>query len=245
VSVTQLAQDEGEHKKGDILISIPDDLVPRLGDFLGKIGIDSTKEACEVPSESTKRDEELGKRVPPALDELTEECREALLGMTNALFEAGNDMMQQMQLAEPNNPFNPANNPEGAFVPMLAQGELRVLQEWARGRYRNRPGNPPGPLNNDQFGNLIARGAVALSIVWLYMLQSYANQVWWSEKQLTKSKLEEYKCPEEDPVCLDDVCKGEKTAFLTGKSEQLGYCTEVINSYLMLSHRLICWVGKY
>lgn len=238
VRLDEVTADSDEHKKGSILIQIPEDLDRKLKDRLRVLGLQQIRDLCvrDREAHALMRRSKITERAPPPV---SEECRTGMANLArSSIFAMDEDIAMQMVPANPNNPANLETHPDGAAVPNLEIDGLNAAIEIARQVQRNRGANNRPGANN------LYRGLMVAALVLRYVqevilvmdeIEEVLKLVEWKIDQIRRVATKDVSCPS-DLVCFDTDCKGyeEKVTFQGLKEatmiEQTGSCTIVRTS---------------
>ncbi|KAL1592775.1 hypothetical protein SLS60_011191 [Paraconiothyrium brasiliense] len=233
VSLEEVTADGDGHKKGSILMHIPEDLDRNLRDRLRVLGVQQIRDLCAKDREAhaITRRSKIDPRAPPPV---SEECRTGVRNLArSSMFAMDDEMAMQMVPANPNNPANLETHPDGAAVPNLDIDGLNAAIEMAR-QYQQRRG-----ANNLPGANSFYRGLIVASLVLRYVqevalvmkeVDELLTLVEWGVEQIKKVTSKDALCPS-DLVCFDTGCKGyvERKDILhpddDPEIEQTGSCT--------------------
>lgn len=244
VTIEEITEDNGENKKGDILIHIPDKLEQRLKDYLGVIGIDRVRDACADDAVLIQRAKSgLGKRMP----ERTARCAEAIAGAsTNVIFTAGEDEAGRLVPANENNPMNPEFHPEGAAAPNINFEGANMAVVVARRAFDRGRGNAPPDMRR-RHRMFITACIIIEFINRLVMeardLQARLTLIRMSIDMIVKLTTKQIECSNE-LVCFSDDCQGyisgERVTPDPEDSEliQTGFCKKVSNPQPSIENQL-------
>ncbi|KAF2675792.1 hypothetical protein K458DRAFT_352760 [Lentithecium fluviatile CBS 122367] len=230
LTVEEVTEDNGDDKKGDILIHIPEKTAQRALDYMGMWGLDHVKEACKGSAQTRRSPLRLSKRVPPTL---SEECEQMLRDLSGATLEATNDVLQQLIPADPNNPMNPANHPEGAAVPNVGVNGVLTVVALVRQAFGNE-NLEPGRLDEFLMHAAIVTEIVLAAALNAQVIEQQILTIRLAAEWISRVFTKDVAC-KKDLICVEDNCKGFKQVgpvfpiFQGKKIFQTGVCTEKEN----------------
>jgi hypothetical protein len=202
--VEAVKEDDGENKKGDIIIHLPAKTAERLHEYLAVNGLERAREICKSTRQRRRNLSSLSRRVPEAPDG---ECSEAVELLSRVVLDAATEgNLQQLVPTNANNPMDPATNAEGGATPdILVAGHLVTV---GLVRQMNRNGVP----GRNVITPYMATASTIVRIVMQYVLEETENWAWgeiirMEEERLERVKTEDCEC-EPELVCLEDNCKG-------------------------------------
>jgi hypothetical protein len=229
LTVTLIAADEGEFKKGDIVLSMPEDLELKVFDFLAQMGLEDARDSCNTAIKNTKKiiDKQATEDDDPPIEDLANACATNVFNLGGALLEAQADMLARIRPLDPNNPLNPDMVPHGGGVPNFIMADMAMIVELVRRRHAG-GGVPDANLLQER----IVQATISLNIVYaiIFLGVKGLRSIHLPGSHLKSHKAEEFSCPKDELTCLDDTCGGQGlNPLLTGgvRIGQTGYCTGV------------------
>lgn len=188
--------------------------------FLGQMGLERAREACK-PAD-WNREPIIGKRDPPnedpAVVDIVNSCRDMFLGLVRAALDAQADILARIRPLDPNNPLNPEIVLHGGGVPNINVEDMAMIVEVVR------RGNPNGGIpDNVLLQERIVRAAISLNIIYalIFLGMKSTRCIHLPGSHLGSHKTEEFICPKEELICLDDACGGDcvMRSKLDGRSQ--------------------------
>jgi hypothetical protein len=229
--VTIITEDKGDYKQGDIVLDVPEAVESKVLDFLGMMGLENARETCKKAIENTKRG--ASRRAPgdddPPIQELDDACGQIFLGLSGAALEAQNDILALLRPVD-------LNNALAIAAPNIHVGDMAAIVEVVRRGFTN-GGMPETVLLQER----IVRATIALNIVYalIFLSMKGIRSIHLPGSHLIGHKTEEFACPKEELICLDDTCGGEVLDFDPAggmRVVQTGFCRDVRS--LSISHFL-------
>ncbi|KAF2653177.1 hypothetical protein K491DRAFT_680775 [Lophiostoma macrostomum CBS 122681] len=215
ILVEEMQEDDGDHKKGDIKITFPEEISSRLKEYLQVIGLQQVKDICDNPPSDRKlRPRAQNMKRMPTLATFSEDCSRAFAELGTMLDGALQEGALILGRVNPQNPMNPANNPNGGVTVNLRVGVVQVVTWLGRNIDRHLP------------TNMQDRTFTILAILWAWY--EVGATIWLEVINQVRLKDEDAQCPS-GLVCVDDNFKGYvKPTINMGGS--LGFQTGVCES---------------
>jgi hypothetical protein len=212
---------------------VPEDLELRVLDFLAQMGLEGARDSCKTAIPNSKKT--LNGRAPdddPPVENLEDTCARNILNLGGALLEAQADMLARMRPIEPNNPLNPDMIPHGGGVPNFVVADMAMIVELVRRGYGNGGVPDDGAPGVELLQERIVRATISLNIIYaiIFLGVKGLRSIHLPGSHLKSHKADEFTCPRDELICLDETCGGEVLDALKGEGmrlRQTGYCTEV------------------
>jgi hypothetical protein len=223
--VEELTEDDGDNKKGDILISIPEEMGEKMSDFLGMMGLSDIRRESGVDTNIEQRSI-VTKRVPPAIANTPARCRRIIQQLAAMMLVNQQEGGLEMIVADnANNPMNAAANAAGAAVPDMDVDGGNVAVGLAREIVRNNLGDPgDDPPDLDDLPDYLYRAAINIAFIYLKIVNQIAKEqakllLAITAKQLVRYTEKAIRCTLTQGSCLEDDCQGYG---ILAREEQIG-----------------------